>query len=167
MAEDWAWPALIQSLQRDIEHPRGAVDDLRRETVQSRERHRDELDGLIDQLRAVRSELDPILSERAGARKAKRDMLWDWVGKHVCFKDTEVLPKLWINVWMSQSINGIVYVWRLGWPGLLRTCSSSGRCASPFFLVSPILGTRRFDGRLVDVSVSSVGCVDVFEVWDM
>ena len=89
------------------------------------------------------------------------------VGKHVCFKDTEVLPKLWINVWMSQSINGIVYVWRLGWPGLLRTCSSSGRCASPFFLVSPILGTRRFDGRLVDVSVSSVGCVDVFEVWDM
>ena len=46
MADDWAWPALIQSLQRDIEHLRGAVDDLRRETVQSRERHRDELDDL-------------------------------------------------------------------------------------------------------------------------
>ena len=95
MADDWAWPALIQSLQRDIEHLRGAVDDLRRETVQSRERHRDELDGLIDKLREVRSELDPILSERAGARKAKRDMMWDWIGKGGWI----VLTGLAIAVW--------------------------------------------------------------------
>ena len=81
MADDWAWPALIQSLQRDIEHLRGAVDDMRRESVQSRERHRDELDGLIDQLREVRTELDPILEERQTARAAKRQMLWGWVGK--------------------------------------------------------------------------------------
>lgn len=81
MADDWAWPALIQSLQRDIEHLRGSVDDMRRESVQSRERHRDELDDLIDQLRRVRSELDPILSERQAAQKAKRAVLWDWIGK--------------------------------------------------------------------------------------
>ena len=81
MTDDWAWPALIQSLQRDIEHLRGSVDDMRRETVQSRERHRDELDGLIDQLREVRTELDPIIEEREQARDAKRQMLWGWLGK--------------------------------------------------------------------------------------
>jgi len=81
MADDWAWPALIQSLQRDIEHLRGAVDDMRRETLHSRERHRDELDGLIEQLREVRAELDPILEERQTAREAKREMLWGWLGK--------------------------------------------------------------------------------------
>ena len=81
MADDWAWPALIQSLQRDIEHLRGAVDDMRRESVQSRERHRDELDGLIDQLREVRTELDPILEERQAGRAAKREMVWGWLGK--------------------------------------------------------------------------------------
>jgi hypothetical protein len=81
MADDWAWPALIQSLQRDIEHLRGAVDDMRRESVQSRERHRDELDGLIDQLREVRTELDPILEERQAGRDAKREMVWGWLGK--------------------------------------------------------------------------------------
>jgi hypothetical protein len=81
MADDWAWPALIQSLQRDIEHLRGAVDDMRRETSHARERHREELDGLIDQLREVRSELDPILTEREASKAAKREMVWGWVGK--------------------------------------------------------------------------------------
>ena len=78
---DWAWPALIQSLQHDIIRLHEIVDLMRRETSDARERHREELDELIDQLRRVRSELDPLLEEREAARKAKREMVWGWVGK--------------------------------------------------------------------------------------
>lgn len=78
---DWAWPALIQSLQHDIVRLHETVELMRRETSQARERHREELDELIDQLRAVRSELDPIIEERNAAQKAKREMVWDWIGK--------------------------------------------------------------------------------------
>ena len=78
---DWAWPALIQSLQRDIDHLRTLIDEARREGTHAREVHRQELDTLIDELREVRTELDPILEERQTARDAKREMLWGWVGK--------------------------------------------------------------------------------------
>jgi hypothetical protein len=78
---DWAWPALIQSLQRDIEHLRDLMDDARRETAATREAHRKELDALIEQLRAVKAELDPILEEREARRKARRAVAWEWAGK--------------------------------------------------------------------------------------
>ena len=47
-SSDWAWPALIQSLQHDIAALRSSMDDARRETAQVRELHRKELDGLIE-----------------------------------------------------------------------------------------------------------------------
>jgi len=78
---DWAWPALIQSLQHDIVRLHETVETLRRDTSAARDRHRDELDELIAQLRAVRSELDPIIEERKETQKAKREMFWDWVGR--------------------------------------------------------------------------------------
>lgn len=78
---DWAWPALIQSLQHDISHLREMMDDARRETAASRELHRKELDGLIEQLREVRSQLGPIVNERQQTQKARRAVLWDWIGK--------------------------------------------------------------------------------------
>lgn len=78
---DWAWPALIQSLQRDITHLRDLMDEARRETAAAREAHRKELDALIEQLREVKSHLEPILSEREAAKKARREMVWGWMGK--------------------------------------------------------------------------------------
>ena len=78
---DWAWPALIQSLQNDISHLRDLMDEARRETSTIREQHRKELDGLIEQLRVVRAELEPIIEEREASRKARREMVWDWIGK--------------------------------------------------------------------------------------
>lgn len=78
---DWAWPALIQSLQQDITHLRTVMDEARRETAAAREAHRRELDSLIEQLREVRAEIDPILEEREVAKKARRDLVWNWVGK--------------------------------------------------------------------------------------
>ena len=78
---DWAWPALIQSLQHDIVRLHETVEVMRRETGEARDRHRNEIDKLIEQLRAVRSDLDPIIDERRGAQQARRDMVWGWVGK--------------------------------------------------------------------------------------
>jgi Spy/CpxP family protein refolding chaperone len=76
---DWAWPALIQSLQRDIGQLRELMDEARRETIQVREIHRKELDALIDQLRSVRSELDPIVKERSDERRLARETRWSWI----------------------------------------------------------------------------------------
>ena len=100
---DWAWPALIQSLQHDIIRLHEIVDSMRRETSDARERHREELDELIDQLRRVRSELDPILNERQAAQQAKREMVWDWVGKG----GWVVLTGIAIAVWhyLTRHIN--------------------------------------------------------------
>lgn len=92
---DWAWPALIQSLQRDIEHLRDLMDDARRETAQTREAHRKELDALIEQLRAVKAELDPILEEREAAKKARRDLVWGWVGKGGWLIATGIALAVW------------------------------------------------------------------------
>lgn len=78
---DWAWPALIQSLQNDIIRLHETVESLRRDTSMARERHREELDDLIDQLRRVRAELDPILTEREEAQKARHELFWGWLGK--------------------------------------------------------------------------------------
>ena len=78
-SEDWAWPALIRSLQTDIAHLRELMDEARRETSAAREQHRRELDALIDQLRAVRHQLDPIVEERRAARDAQRQTVWKWI----------------------------------------------------------------------------------------
>ena len=78
---DWAWPALIHSLQNDIAHLRELMDEARRETSAAREAHRRELDALIEQLRLVKHELDPILEEREAAKAARREMVWGWIGK--------------------------------------------------------------------------------------
>lgn len=78
---DWAWPRLLDSLQRDISRLHETVEMMRRETSEARERHRQELDHLIEQLRQVRSELDPIITERIASKKARNEMLWDWFGR--------------------------------------------------------------------------------------
>lgn len=78
---DWAWPALIASLQHDIAQLRGAMDEARRETSTARELHRRELDALIEQLRDMKRELGPIVEERNAAKEARRDILWGWIGK--------------------------------------------------------------------------------------
>ena len=80
-SHDWAWTTLIQSLQNDIVRLHDTVENLRRETGDARERHREELDDLIEQLRRVRVELDPILTERQAAQKARREIVWGWVGR--------------------------------------------------------------------------------------
>lgn len=78
---DWAWPALIASLQRDISNLRDHVDEVRRDAVAAREQHRREVEALIEQLREVKAHLEPIISERDAAKKARREMLWGWMGK--------------------------------------------------------------------------------------
>lgn len=78
---DWAWPALIQSLQRDIASLRDHADEARREAQAAREAHRREIDGLIEQLRDVKEALKPIISERQAAQEGRRRMLWDWAGR--------------------------------------------------------------------------------------
>ncbi len=75
---DWAWPALIHSLQRDISYLRDLVDEARRDSQQTREAHRRELNELIDQLRELRSHLEPLLNEREANTKAVRDLKWTW-----------------------------------------------------------------------------------------
>lgn len=76
---DWAWPALIQSLQRDISHLRELTDEARREAAAVREQHRKELDGLIEQLRDVRSELAPLVKERVETARLARQTRWGWI----------------------------------------------------------------------------------------
>jgi hypothetical protein len=76
---DWAWPALIQSLQRDIGQLRELMDEARRETFAAREAHRKELDALIEQLRAVREQLTPIVKEREDNTRLSRETRWSWV----------------------------------------------------------------------------------------
>lgn len=76
---DWAWPALIQSLQRDVERLREAMDDARRETAAAREAHRRELDALIDQLRALRNDIAPIVKERADDERLAKETRWGWI----------------------------------------------------------------------------------------
>jgi hypothetical protein len=78
---DWAWTTLIRSLQNDIAHLRTVVDDARSETAAARDQHRREIDGLILQLRDLRNEIAPVLEDREAARKAKREMVWGWVGR--------------------------------------------------------------------------------------
>lgn len=76
---DWAWPALIESLQRDISHLRELMDEARRETAAAREAHRKELDALIDQLRTVRDQVAPIVKEREDGRRLARETRWSWL----------------------------------------------------------------------------------------
>ena len=78
-SSDWAWPALIESLQRDIGHLRELMDEARRETIAAREQHRKELDALIEQLRMVRAELGPIVKEREDTSKLARETRWSWI----------------------------------------------------------------------------------------
>ena len=77
--DDWAWPALIQSLQRDIAHLRELMDEARRETAATRELHRRELDALIEQLRNVRNDLEPIVKERQEGERLARETRWSWI----------------------------------------------------------------------------------------
>lgn len=76
---DWAWPALIQSLQRDVERLREAMDEARRETAQAREAHRRELDALIDQLRQLRNDISPIVKERDDNKRLATQTRWGWI----------------------------------------------------------------------------------------
>jgi hypothetical protein len=76
---DWAWPALIESLQRDIGHLRELMDEARKETAAAREAHRRELDALIEQLRSVRNDLAPIVKEREDSEKLARQTRWSWI----------------------------------------------------------------------------------------
>lgn len=77
--DDWAWPALIQSLQRDIGHLRDAMDEARRETAQEREQHRKAIDSLIEQLRDVRNKIEPIVKERTDGQRLARETRWSWI----------------------------------------------------------------------------------------
>lgn len=77
--DDWAWPALIHSLQRDIAHLRELMDETRRESVAARETHRRELDALIEQLRQVRADLGPIVRERTDRDRLAQETIWKWV----------------------------------------------------------------------------------------
>jgi hypothetical protein len=52
---------------------------MRKETQQAREKHREEVDSLIDQLRMVRAELDPIVSSRNADMTAKQRVKWAWI----------------------------------------------------------------------------------------
>lgn len=79
MSEDWAWPALIQSLQRDIANLRDLMDEARRETAAAREMHRKELDSLIDQLRIMRNDIAPIVKEREDSAKLAAQTRWSWL----------------------------------------------------------------------------------------
>ena len=81
LTNDWAWPKLIESLQRDIARIQELVEAMRIESAEAREAHRQELSRLIEQLRTVKDQLEPIISERAEAAKAKREMVWGWIGK--------------------------------------------------------------------------------------
>jgi hypothetical protein len=76
---DWAWPRLIDSLQRDIARLHESVEGMRQESVAAREQHRRELDILIGQLRDVRSQLDPIISERASTKSQLERLRWAWI----------------------------------------------------------------------------------------
>lgn len=76
---DWAWPALIQSLQRDIANLRDLMDEARREAATAREVHRRELDSLIDQLRDLRNDLMPLKKERDENTKLARETRWAWI----------------------------------------------------------------------------------------
>jgi hypothetical protein len=76
---DWAWPALIESLQRDISHLRELMDESRRESAATREAHRKELDCLIEQLRSVRDQVDPIIKEREESERLAREARWSWI----------------------------------------------------------------------------------------
>jgi hypothetical protein len=76
---DWAWPRLIESLQRDIYELRETVNDIRKETAIARDKHRDEVDGLIEQLRSIRTALDPIVSSRDSDMTAKQRLKWAWI----------------------------------------------------------------------------------------
>ena len=76
---DWAWPALIQSLQRDISNLRDLMDEARREAATAREVHRRELDSLIDQLRDLRNDLMPLKKERDDNAKLARETRWSWI----------------------------------------------------------------------------------------
>jgi chromosome segregation ATPase len=76
---DWAWPALIQSLQHDIARLHDAVELLRCDSQSSRDRHEREIGQLVEQLRDVQSQLRPIVSDRANITEAKRDISRRWI----------------------------------------------------------------------------------------
>lgn len=77
--DDWAWPKLIESLQRDIELLREEHRRMRDETVAAREVHRRELDALIDQLRGLRNDIAPIVKDREDNAKLARETRWSWI----------------------------------------------------------------------------------------
>jgi hypothetical protein len=76
---DWAWPRLIDSLQRDITRLQDVVDEMRQDTIAARELHRRELDALIEQLRSMQSQLTPIVQARDGEAAAARSLKWSWL----------------------------------------------------------------------------------------
>ena len=76
---DWAWPALIQSLQHDIASLRATMDEARRETAAAREAHRRELDALIEQLRDLQNAIDPVVKERRDRETLANKTLWAWI----------------------------------------------------------------------------------------
>ena len=78
---DWAWPRLLDSLQRDITRLQEIVDEMRKDTLAAREMHRRDLDALIEQLRSLQAQLTPIVQERVSEKDAARDVKWSWLEK--------------------------------------------------------------------------------------
>lgn len=76
---DWVWPKLIESLQRDIERLRETIEATRQEAATVREAHRKELDALIEQLRSLRNDLNPIVSERVQNARLAKETRWKWI----------------------------------------------------------------------------------------
>ena len=75
---DWAWPALIQTLQQDIARLHAAVDTLRHEHHSAREHHQAEIGRLVEQLREVQQQLEPIVEDRTTFRDDRREVSKRW-----------------------------------------------------------------------------------------
>lgn len=80
MAEnEWIWPKLIESLQRDIANLQENLEAMRRDAAEVREAHRKDIEELIRQLQHVRNSLEPIVTERERMEAAKQKAAWAWI----------------------------------------------------------------------------------------
>jgi hypothetical protein len=76
--DDWAWPALIHTLQQDISRLHAAVETLRNDHQASRDRYQAEVARLVDQLRAVQQQLEPIVKDRSATQNDRREIGVRW-----------------------------------------------------------------------------------------
>lgn len=92
---DWAWPRLIDSLQRDIELLRQNVAESREESKAQAEAHRRQVDELIAQLREVQSDIRPIVEREKRSDEARQKLRTAWLEK----AGWAVLVLLGVAVW--------------------------------------------------------------------